>query len=82
VPYRIAYAGQADAARRHLPERRRHELDDAMRRTLAQDPYSHGSTEAKPGEKDYREATVAGMIVVYYVSASVLTVTAVQLINI
>ncbi|MYY12704.1 hypothetical protein GT204_28375 [Streptomyces sp. SID4919] len=82
--YRIAYASQADAARRALPAQRRTALDKAMRTTIGADPYGHGSVEAKPGERDYREATIAGAdaIVVYYVSTpDVLTVTAVKLIT-
>ncbi|MFJ4769078.1 hypothetical protein ACIP88_08175 [Streptomyces uncialis] len=68
----------------HFPARRRTALDKAMRTTIGADPYGHGSVEAKPGERDYREATIAGAdaIVVHYVSTpDVLTVTAVKLIT-
>ena len=82
MAYRIAYAGQADAARRQLPTQRRREIDDAMKTTIARNPYGHGSTAPRKGDRDYREATVAGTaIVTYYVSSSVLTVTAVRLIT-
>ncbi|MEU8765052.1 hypothetical protein [Streptomyces sp. NPDC048659] len=83
--YRIAYAAQADAARRRLPAQRRGVLDKAMKSTIGANPYGHGSVEAKPGERDYREVTLTGAdaIVVYYVSTpDVLTVTAVKLITV
>ncbi|MFD9907976.1 hypothetical protein [Streptomyces sp. NPDC059063] len=51
----------------------------AMERTLGRDPYGHGST-AVDEERDRREATVGGAIVLYYVSGSVLTVTVVRLV--
>ncbi|MFI5617697.1 hypothetical protein [Streptomyces sp. NPDC051567] len=84
MAYRIAYAAQADTARRRLPAQRRGVLDKAMKATIGNNPYGHGSVEAKPGERDYREATLAGAdaIVVHYVSTpDVLTVTAVKLIT-
>ncbi|WP_299530292.1 hypothetical protein [uncultured Streptomyces sp.] len=52
---------------------------DELARTLAQDPYGHGSTAVKD-ERDRREATVHGAIVLYYVSSSVLTLTVVRLV--
>ncbi|WP_329028385.1 hypothetical protein [Streptomyces sp. NBC_00690] len=84
MAYRIAYASQAETARRRLPAPRRSALDKAMKSTIGTNPYGHGSVEAKPGERDYREATVpsADAIVVYYISApDVLTITAVKLIT-
>ncbi|ANW22662.1 hypothetical protein BB341_28245 (plasmid) [Streptomyces clavuligerus] len=51
----------------------------AMERTLGRDPYGHRS-RAVNGEKDRRQAVVAGALVVYYVSQTVLRVTAVRLI--
>ncbi|MGX2995148.1 hypothetical protein JNUCC64_12765 [Streptomyces sp. JNUCC 64] len=84
MPYRIAYAAQAETARRRLSAQRRDALDKGMRTTIGRDPYGHGSVEARRGERDYREATVtaADAIVVYYVSGSgALTVTAVRLIT-
>ncbi len=80
LAYRLAYAGQAESARRQMAVHRRRQFDAAMGRTIGRAPYAHGSTPIK-GERDYREATVAGAIVVYYVSAGVLTLTAVQLIS-
>ncbi|MBJ3806949.1 hypothetical protein [Streptomyces flavofungini] len=54
----------------------------AMERTLGRDPYGHGSTPVSvdTAERDRREATVGGAIVLYYVSGSVLTVTVVRLV--
>ncbi|ONK09294.1 hypothetical protein [Streptomyces sp. MP131-18] len=81
MAYRITYVGLADVTRTRLPKDRRQALDEAMSRTIGHDPYGHGSNAPKKGERDYRQAVVADMLVVYYVSASVLTVTAVKLIN-
>ncbi|MEO3972659.1 hypothetical protein [Streptomyces sp. CAU 1734] len=53
-------------------------FDFAMLR-LAADPYGHGSTPIR-GDQDRREATVAGVVVRYYVSASVLTVSVVRVV--
>ncbi|BAG20826.1 hypothetical protein SGR_3997 [Streptomyces griseus subsp. griseus NBRC 13350] len=52
---------------------------DEMARTLGEEPYGHASSAVK-SEWDRREATVAGAIVLYYVSRSVLTVTVVRLV--
>ncbi|MEV6106039.1 hypothetical protein AB0M28_15170 [Streptomyces sp. NPDC051940] len=51
-------------------------FDEAMER-ISDDPYGHGST-AIDKETDRREATVAGVVIRYYVSQSVLTVTVVR----
>ncbi|MEU6062477.1 hypothetical protein [Streptomyces sp. NPDC047097] len=85
MAYRIAYASQADATRRRLPAQRRTALDKAMKSTIGANPYGHRSVAAKPGERDYREVTIAGAdaIVVSYVSTpDVLTITAVRLITV
>lgn len=81
MAYRIAYAGQADAARREMTPDRRREFDTAMKRTIGADPYGHGSVAIR-GEKDRREATVANAFVVFYVARGALTVTAVKIIAI
>ncbi|MFJ8314030.1 MULTISPECIES: hypothetical protein [unclassified Streptomyces] len=52
----------------------------AMESTLGSDPYGYGSTQVG-GDRDRREATVTGVIVRYYVSESVLTVTVVRLVD-
>ncbi|MFC9067949.1 MULTISPECIES: hypothetical protein [Streptomyces] len=80
MAYRIAFAGQADAARRQMTRARRAEFDQAMAGTIGTDPYGHGSN-AIGGEKDRREATVAGAFVVYYVAGGALTITAVKVID-
>ncbi|WP_406168695.1 hypothetical protein [Streptomyces sp. NBC_00996] len=77
MSYRIAYAPPADdtlAKMRNADSFRR-----AMADTIGRDPYGHGSTHVK-GERDRREATVLGAIVLYYVSGTVLTVTVVRLV--
>lgn len=77
MSYRITYAPPADDT---LAKMRNAELfRDAMVRTVGQDPYGHGSTAVR-GERDRREVTVRGAIVLYYVSGSVLTVTVVRLV--
>ncbi|GLF95824.1 hypothetical protein [Streptomyces yaizuensis] len=53
-------------------------FDTAMQR-LAADPYGQEST-AIQGDRDRREATVAGVAVRYYVSATVLTVSVVRVV--
>ncbi|WP_284421894.1 hypothetical protein [Streptomyces albus] len=59
---------------------RRAEFERELDRTIGTDPYGHGSTPVR-GEPDRRDATVAGAIIRYYVSGSILTVTVVRLIH-
>ncbi|WP_243088935.1 hypothetical protein [Streptomyces sp. 891-h] len=54
---------------------------DAGMRELAADPYGHDSTPVKD-DADRREATVSGVVVRYYVSNAILTVTVVRIIYI
>ncbi|TLS46438.1 hypothetical protein FE633_08945 [Streptomyces montanus] len=77
MSHRISYAPPADdtLAKMWNDEAFR----EAMAQTVGRDPYGHGSTAVR-GERDRREATVVGAIVLYYVSGSVLTVTVVRLI--
>lgn len=77
MSYRITYAPPADDALAKM--RNADEFRAAMDGTIGRDPYGHGSTTVR-GEKDRREATVLGAIVLYYVSGSVLTVTVVRLV--
>ncbi|WDN55503.1 hypothetical protein LL058_13450 [Streptomyces clavuligerus] len=53
-------------------------FDSAMQR-LAADPYGQDSIPIR-GDRDRREATVAGVAVRYYVSATVLTVSVVRVV--
>lgn len=77
MSFRISYAPPADDT---LAKMRDSEVfRNEMARTLGRDPYGHGSTAVK-SEHDRREATVAGAIVLYYVSGSVLIVTVVRLV--
>ncbi|MFG2174758.1 type II toxin-antitoxin system RelE/ParE family toxin [Streptomyces niveus] len=78
--YRIQYADQAEASRKAMQPAAREQFEQSMTSKLGADPYGHGSTALK-GDRDYREATVAGAFVVYYISAAVLVVTAVRIVH-
>ncbi|MEU9246462.1 hypothetical protein [Streptomyces sp. NPDC048385] len=75
--YRITYAPPADDALAKMGNSLA--FRDAMAATIGRDPYGHGSTAVR-GERDRREATVLGAIVLYYVAGSILTGTVVRLI--
>ncbi|GAA0495572.1 hypothetical protein GCM10010361_71190 [Streptomyces olivaceiscleroticus] len=75
---RLQYAPPADQARDAMDTSLRTRFDAGMRR-LADDPYGHGSA-AIDKERERREATVAGVVIRYYVSESVLTVTVVRIV--
>lgn len=77
MSYRITYAPPADDTLAKM--RNADAFKGAVERTIGQDPYGYGSTPVK-GERDRREATVLGAIVLYYVSGSVLTVTVIRLV--
>ncbi|GAA2258326.1 hypothetical protein GCM10010145_28350 [Streptomyces ruber] len=77
MSYRVTYAPPADDTLAKMSDGPA--FREAMRRTIGSDPYGHGSIGVA-GERDRREATVRGAIVLYYVSGSVLTVTVVRLI--
>ncbi|NED12480.1 hypothetical protein [Streptomyces sp. SID9124] len=77
MSFRISYAPPADDTLAKMGDG--DTFRDRMAETLGVEPYGHGSTAVK-GEHDRREATVAGAIVLYYVSGSVLTVTVVRLV--
>ncbi|WP_372502977.1 type II toxin-antitoxin system RelE family toxin [Streptomyces rhizoryzae] len=79
--YRIQYADPAEAARKAMMPQVRTAFEQAMAKTLGDDPYGHGSTSVKRSGRDYREVTVGGAFVVYYVSSTVLVVTAVRIIH-
>lgn len=76
--YLIAYAPPADDARRKMPADLLARFDAGMR-ALASDPYGHGSAPLR-GERDRREATVAGVAIRYYIAKTVLTVTVVRIV--
>ncbi|MER5974207.1 hypothetical protein ABT112_31630 [Streptomyces sp. NPDC002055] len=61
-----------------MPRALRTAFDTGMQR-LAADPYGHASTPVK-ADADRREATVSGVVVRYYVSNTVLTVTVVRVV--
>ena len=77
--YRIQFAPIADEARKAMPRDVRSHFEREIVRTLGRDPYGHGSTAIR-GDKDRREATIVGVILVYLVSPSVMVVTAVKLV--
>ncbi|MEU8700114.1 hypothetical protein ACIQM0_24055 [Streptomyces sp. NPDC091387] len=77
MSFRISYAPPADDTLAKMPDG--DVFRDRMARSLGHEPYGHGSSAVKE-EHDRREATVAGAIVLYYVSGSVLTVTVVRLV--
>ncbi|TLQ39010.1 hypothetical protein [Streptomyces marianii] len=78
--YRIQYADQAEASRQAMKPEFRTAFEQAMTETLGDDPYGHGSSKAN--ESDYREATVGGVFVVYFISPQpdVRVVTALRLV--
>ncbi|MGA4953770.1 hypothetical protein [Streptomyces lydicamycinicus] len=61
-----------------MPRALRTAFDSGMQR-LAADPYGHHSTPVK-ADADRREATISGVVVRYYVSNAVLTVTVVRVV--
>ncbi|MET9916270.1 hypothetical protein ACFV1C_16530 [Streptomyces sp. NPDC059605] len=77
MSFRISYAPPADDTLAKMRDGETFRTE--MARTLGLDPYGNGSTAVK-SESDRREATVAGAIVLYYVSRSVLIVTVVRLV--
>jgi len=76
--YRLQYAPPADEARRSMPPAQRSAFDAGML-DLAAAPYGMGSAPVKD-DPDRREATVSDVVVRYYVSNAVLTVTVVRVI--
>ncbi|MFE2294228.1 hypothetical protein [Streptomyces sp. NPDC059452] len=77
MSFRISYAPPADDTLAKMRDGQA--FRDEMARTLGREPYGHASSAVKR-ERDRREATVSGAIVLYYVSRSVLTVTVVRLV--
>ncbi|MFI5945581.1 hypothetical protein ACIBCB_35790 [Streptomyces uncialis] len=79
--FRVKYSDAADDALRGMTGPVRTRFEAGMSR-LAADPYGCGSTPAKsPSEPDRRSAPVGAYVVVYYVSRSVLLITAVHIIG-
>ncbi|MFE7749450.1 hypothetical protein [Streptomyces sp. NPDC057428] len=77
MSFRISYAPPADDTLAKM--RDGDSFRGEMARTVGLDPYGHASSAVKL-ERDRREATVGGAIVLYYVSGTVLTVTVVRLV--
>ncbi|MFX4293610.1 hypothetical protein [Streptomyces bohaiensis] len=78
MTYRIVYAPPADDAHRKMPDATRRGFDSGMRE-VAQDPYAAGS-QPLDGARDRREATVAGVVIRYFVAPTVVTVTVVRMV--
>ncbi|MFE9387587.1 hypothetical protein ACFYMO_30865 [Streptomyces sp. NPDC007025] len=76
--YALQYAPPADEARRSMPPALRASFDVGMR-DLSAAPYGLGSAPVKD-DPDRREATISDVVVRYYVSTAVLTVTVVRVI--
>lgn len=77
--YRLQYAPPADQALDSMDAALRTRFDSGMRTLLIPDPYGHGSAPIGRDD-DRREATVSGVVIRYYVSRSVLTVTVVRVV--
>ncbi|MFJ7419707.1 hypothetical protein ACIQXD_13995 [Streptomyces uncialis] len=76
---RIAYTNNAAVEWRSLSGERLKAFDQGME-AIARSPHGCGSSPVK-GERDRRDATVAGVaFITYVVSGSVLTVTVVKLV--
>ncbi|MFI6586458.1 hypothetical protein [Embleya sp. NPDC050493] len=73
MSYYIQYTDAAEAGLAKVDDARRREIKSTADRTIGRDPYGHGSTPVR-GNRDRREATVAGAIFLYEVSAGVLVV--------
>ncbi|MEU6059688.1 hypothetical protein [Streptomyces sp. NPDC047097] len=74
--FTVAYAPDAAAARNAMSPALRQRFDAGMAK-LATDPYGAGSSAVR-GERDRRDATVAGCFVVYYVARGALRITAMR----
>ncbi|GGQ13805.1 hypothetical protein [Streptomyces roseolilacinus] len=77
--YRLQYAPPADLALDSMDTPLRARFDTGMRAQLAPDPYGSGSVPIGP-DQDRREATVSGVVIRYYVSRDVSTVTVVRVV--
>ncbi|MFE7132382.1 hypothetical protein ACFVIM_16140 [Streptomyces sp. NPDC057638] len=75
--YTIAYAPVAEATLKQYAGERAFRAE--MASTLGRDPYGHRS-QAVGGERDRREATVAGVFIRYYVAENVVRITVVRMV--
>jgi mRNA-degrading endonuclease RelE of RelBE toxin-antitoxin system len=76
--YRVQYADVARDALRKMNAARRAQFETAMAKVAA-DPYAHG--QAMGGDKDRRQAVLAGALTVFLVSRGVLVVTVVRIVH-
>ncbi|MFF2375015.1 type II toxin-antitoxin system RelE/ParE family toxin [Streptomyces xiamenensis] len=76
--YRLQYSNEARDALRRMSAARRAGFDQAIT-ALAADPYRHGV--ALGGDRDRREASLAGTVTVYLISAGVLVVSVVRIVH-
>ncbi|AOT60113.1 MULTISPECIES: hypothetical protein [Streptomyces] len=77
--YRLQYAPPADLALDSMGAALRSRFDTGMRTWLVPDPYGYGSVPIGTDD-DRREATVSGVVIRYYVSRGVSTVTVVRVV--
>ncbi|GLF95298.1 hypothetical protein [Streptomyces yaizuensis] len=76
--YEIAYAPVAEATLKQYAGESGFRTE--MARTLGRDPYGHKS-RAVCGERDRREATIAGVFLRSYVAEAVVKVTVVRMVT-
>ncbi|GAB2891298.1 type II toxin-antitoxin system RelE family toxin [Streptomyces mayteni] len=74
--YRLQYSDEALDALKKMTSKRRRRFDAEIAQVAA-DPYAYGS--AVGGNRDRRQAPLAGTVTVYWVSHGVLTVTVVRI---
>lgn len=77
MSYRVQYSDHARDSVRKMGSGRRARFDQRMAR-LAQDPYGHGRAS---DSRDRRQAEAAGVVVVYWISRNVLTVSVVTVVH-
>ncbi|WP_259454398.1 type II toxin-antitoxin system RelE family toxin [Streptomyces ginkgonis] len=76
--YRLQYSNEARDALRKMSTARRAGFEQAINE-VATDPYRHGI--ALGGDRDRREASLAGTVTVYLVSAGVPVVSVVRIVH-
>lgn len=76
--YRVQYSDEALGALKKMAAARRAKFDQEIAR-VAQDPYGHGSPVG--GNRDRRQAHIAGTVTIYWVSEGVLTVSVVRIVH-
>ncbi|MFB7763589.1 type II toxin-antitoxin system RelE family toxin [Streptomyces xiamenensis] len=78
MSYRLQYSNEARDSLRKMTSARRAGFERAINQVAA-DPYQHGI--ALGGDRDRREASLAGTVTVYLISAGVLVVSVVRIVH-